>query len=537
MQSFTRFHTAAVAGLSVLALTAFGTGSAAALGTHASTARANSAASAAYTVGAPGSGDPYFPYDGNGGYDVLHYDLALRYAPPTDPAALVGKLSGIATITLRAKQNLQSLNFDLRGLDVTSVRVDGKAAAHGKSPGNGSAEWSQKQDDANRFWELTVGLLPKLREGKSTTIIIEYGGNTGRPLDTTGALYGWVTTADGAMVVNEPDGASTWYPVNDDPQDKATYSFHITVPEGKTAVANGLADGRPRTKAGWTTWSWEATDPMSSYLATATVGDFTLANDKGTHGLPIVNAIDAGVTGPALAETKASLALQPQMIAFLEGTFGRYPFESFGAIVDDDSVDYALETQTRPVYSQVADEATVVHELGHQWFGDSVTPSDWKDIWLNEGWATYIEWLWAEHQGTATIPAQFANAVSYLDANDGWTLNIADPGRDELFAAPVYLRGAAALHSLRAKVGDKAFFAGARLWLNRYKGSTATTADFEAVMEKTSGQSLTTFFNEWLRQGVRPATAQLQAEPSAGPSNATQGPAASDPNTGHREAR
>ena len=144
MPSFTRLHTAAIAGLSVLALTSIGTGSAAALSSHPSTARTDGAA---YTAGAPGSGDPYFPYDGNGGYDVLHYDLALRYTPPTDPAALVGKLTGVATITLRAKQNLQSLNFDLRGLDVTSVRVDGKAETHGKSAGTGSAEWSQTQDD------------------------------------------------------------------------------------------------------------------------------------------------------------------------------------------------------------------------------------------------------------------------------------------------------------------------------------------------------------------------------------------------------
>ncbi|MCY7288923.1 MAG: M1 family peptidase, partial [Cryobacterium sp.] len=133
----------------------------------------------------------------------------------------------------------------------------------------------------------------------------------------------------------------------------------------------------------------------------------------------------------------AALALQPEMITFLETQFGRYPFESFGAIVDDDSVDYALETQTRPVYSEVADENTVMHELGHQWFGNSVTPADWKDIWLNEGWASYIEWLWAEHQGTASISNQFADTVAYLDANDGWALNIADPGRDSLFANPV----------------------------------------------------------------------------------------------------
>ena len=185
--------------------------------------------------------------------------------------------------------------------------------------------------------------------------------------------------------------------------------------------------------------------------------------------------------------------------------FGPYPFESFGAIVDDDSVDYALEAQTRPVYSEVADEYTVVHELVHQWFGNSVSPSDWKDIWLNEGWATYVEWLWAEHQGTATIPDKFNEAVAYLDANDRWALNIADPGRDGLFDSPVYLRGAAVLYALRAQIGDDAFFAGARLWLARYSDSTATTEDFEAVMEQSSGQQLDTFFDDWLREGDRPA--------------------------------
>ena len=473
-----------------------------------------------YSAGAPGSGDEYFPFAGNGGYDVLHYDLALRYTPPTNPAVLTGRLSGVATITLRAKQNLQSLNFDLRGLGVTSVQVDGETAKHQKSEGNGGAawlrgqddgkdaEWSQVQDDANRIWELTIGPRPQLKAGHTTTIIVEYGGITGRALDTTGALYGWVTTADGAMVVNEPDGAATWYPVNDDPQDKATYTFRITVPAGRTAVANGLPAGRPATKGGWTTWKWKASDPMASYLSTATVGDFALSHNVGPHGLPIINAIDSGVTGAALAQTKASLALQPKMMGFLEGLFRRYPFGAFGAIVDDDSVGYALETQTRPVYSQVADEYTVVHELGHQWFGDAVSPSDWKDIWLNEGWATYVEWLWAEHQGVATMPEQFADAVAYLDASNRWALNIADPGSDNLFVGQIYVRGAAALHALRAKIGDRAFFAGARLWLSRYNDATATTDDFQAVMERASGQQLDAFFDDWLRRGDRPAMPQ-----------------------------
>ncbi|WP_246857320.1 M1 family metallopeptidase [Pseudarthrobacter sp. NIBRBAC000502770] len=406
---------------------------------------------ARYGHGAAGSGDPYFPYAGNGGYDVLHYDLDLRYAPPSDPAVLAGKLAGEATITLRATQDLNSLNFDLRGLNVTAVDVDGKDVNRGSGP----SEWTQVQDDANRIWELTVGLRTKLKAGQEATITVDYGGATGRPEDTTGALYGWVTTADGAMVVNEPDGAPTWFPVNDDPEDKATYSFHITVPEGKTAVANGLSEGEPKTNAGWTTWTWEAADPMASYLATASVGDYTLTYAKGPHGLPIINAVDDGVAGADLAKTTAALALQPRMITFLSDLFGRYPFEAFGAIVDDDSVDYALETQTRPVYSGAADEATVVHELGHQWFGNDVSPADLKDIWLNEGWATYIEWLWAEHTGQATVAQQFTDTVAELDSKNLWGMNIADPGRDNLFAAEVYNRGAAALHALRAKVGTR----------------------------------------------------------------------------------
>lgn len=455
--------------------------------------------------GAPGSGDPYFPNAGNGGYDVLHYDLGLHYTPPSDATVLVGNLSAVATITLRATHNLESLNFDLRGLAVTAVRINGNGAKHGKSHGAGVATWSQVQDNANRMWELTITPQQTLKAGQEATIAVEYGGNTGRPVDTTGALYGWVTTADGALVANEPEGAATWYPVNDDPEDKATYTFRITVPEGKTAVANGLPGGRPVTAAGWTTWAWEASDPMASYLSTASVGDFILSYDEGPGRLPIINATDADVTGQELAETKASLSLQPQMILFLENLFGRYPFEAFGAIVDDDNVDYALEAQTRPVYSKVAKENTVAHELGHQWFGNAVSPADWQDIWLNEGWAAYIVWLWAEHQGKATVAQQFTDAVAQLDANNRWALNIADPGRDNLFAEQVYSRGGAALHALRATVGDAAFFAGAREWLDRYSGSSATTEDFEEVMEAASGQQLDAFFTDWLREGDRPA--------------------------------
>jgi aminopeptidase N len=211
-----------------------------------------------------------------------------------------------------------------------------------------------------------------------------------------------VTTRDGAMVVGEPEGNMTWYPVSDHPTDKATYSFEITVPKGKVAVANGLQPRRPKTRGDWTTWYWDAPDPQASYLATASVGDFELRYSRTDDGLPIVDAVDRDLTDAQRATTDASLALQPEMIDLFGSSFGRYPFNSYGSIVDDDSVGYALETQTRPVYSRQAGEGTVAHELAHQWFGNAVSPGRWQDIWLNEGWATYLEWLWGEAQGRAT---------------------------------------------------------------------------------------------------------------------------------------
>jgi aminopeptidase N len=449
-----------------------------------------------YTAGASGVGDPYFPYAGNGGYDVQHYDLALMYAPPgPEPAPLVGELSGVATIDLVATQDLDRFNLDLRGMTVSAVTVNGHRA-----------RWSQVQDDESRVWELTVVPRPKLKAGQRAEVVITYAGQTGRPEDIEGALYGWVTTRDGAMVVGEPEGSMTWYPVNDHQSDKATYTFDITVPEGKVAVANGVPDGGPATSAGWTTWSWNAPDPQASYLTTASIGDFELSSRSGPAGVQIIDAVDRDLTSENRAITEASLALQDEMIAFFADRFGPYPFVAAGAIVDDDTVGYALETQTRPVYSLRAREGTVAHELAHQWFGNAVSPERWADIWLNEGWATYAEWLWGEERGDATAQELFDEVMAIPADDEFWALAIADPGPLGLFLGGVYDRGAATLHALRLEIGDDAFFAGARLWVSRYDNGTATTEDFEALYEEVSGQDLTAFFDVWVRTPTKPTT-------------------------------
>lgn len=464
-----------------------------------------------FTAGADGAGDAYFPHAGNGGYDVQHYDLDLDYTPPAAaPAPLEGRLDATATIDLIATQDLDRFNLDLRGMDVVSLSIDGRAAAEVDVPAagavvEGAAYWHLQDDDA-RVWELTVQPRPKLKAGQQVRLVIEYGGTTTRPEDIEEALYGWVTTRDGAMVVSEPDGSMTWYPVSDHQTDKATYSFAITVPEGKVAVANGTQPKPEETAGGLTTWFWDAPDPQASYLTTASVGDFELrAPYISGSGVPIIDAVDTKLTPARLAITNASLARQAAMIDFFESRFGPYPFDSFGAIVDDDTVGYALETQTRPVYSRQASQGTVAHELAHQWFGDAVSPERWQDIWLNEGWASYATQLWREEEGIET--AQEAYDAWYESEpadSEYWQLQIGDPGPFGLFADPVYDRGAATLHALRVELGDEAFFAGARLWLERYADSSATAEEFQAVYEEVAGEDLDAFFQTWLYAQEKP---------------------------------
>jgi aminopeptidase N len=463
-----------------------------------------------YTAGAAGEGDAYFPYAGNGGYDVLHYDLAVTYAPPAAaPAPLEGQLTGVATIDLVATQDLDRFNLDLRGMTVQSMTINGKNATGVTPPApgavvDGAAFW-QVQNDTDRIWELTIQPRPKLKTGENVQLVIQYSGTTIRPLDIEGFLYGWVTMRDGAVVASEPEGSMTWYPVSDHPTDKASYSFAITVPEGKVAVANGVQPRPAETSGGWTTWFWDAPDAQASYLTTASVGDFDLRSTyTSTSGVPIIDAVDKKLATSQLNRTNASLALQPQMIDFFESKFGPYPFNSFGSIVDNDSVGYALETQTRPVYSGQANAGTVAHELAHQWFGNAVSPERWQDIWLNEGWARYAEWMWSEETGIRSTQQAYNLWYAPERSAGYWALPIGDPGPLNLFAGQVYDRGAATLQALRVEVGDEAFFAGARLWLERYDDFSATSEDFQAVYEEASGEDLDDFFQIWLRDTVKP---------------------------------
>ena len=656
--------------------------------------------------GAPGIGDPYFPGDGNGGYDVAHYNLDLRYFPDTD------RLRGRATLRARATQALSSFNLDLNGLQVDTVRVDGR-----------SATWRHRAD------ELTITPKRPLSKGSWFTAEISYAGIP-KVLDEPAlGQAGVFPTDDGALIVGQPHVADTWFPVNDHPSDKASYRFEVTVPRGLEVVANGyLADvDHHRTT---TTWTWIAPDPMASYLATATIGQFQLTSRR-VDGIRYWDAIDpilfeqpeprtgdqyaisggddsaykrlsrtfavpagesqlsfwvtrdtepdwdffavearpagtdswttlpdanghttqstgsscpfwltihpflghyqgddgagsclaTGSTGRWHAATGASdgyehwsidlsayagqsveialavisddtvsasgvfvddvvgpngqgstsfeadaapldgwtvpgppagspgnasdwrvateaagpstgdnaaaaLAREPEIIRFLSGYLGPYPFGQAGGIVDDDpGIGFALENQTRPIYAQgwfssPGDNTSVVaHELAHQWTGDSLALDRWRDIWLNEGFASYMEWLWSEDQGNATAQEIF-DFYAQTPADDGfWTLRIGDPGPDHIFDGPVYDRGAMTLHALRTQIGDASFFRLLKRWTATQSGGNVDTAEFQPLAERISGQDLDAFFRTWLYTpekpaGLDPAQARARAKGS-----------------------
>jgi aminopeptidase N len=320
-----------------------------------------------------------------------------------------------------------------------------------------------------------------LRRGARFSVEVRYDGRTGRPVDPTGTLYGWISTPDGAFVANEPDGASTWYPVNDRPTDKATYDFRITVPAGKTAVANGDLVSTQAVR-GWTTWQWRATDAMSSYLSTVSIGDYDLSRTTGPGGLPIVTAVDRKL-GPAADD---GLARTNEMISYFSQVLGPYPFTSYGAIIDDNTdAGYNLETQTRPIYGGA--------------------PTD-------EGISTYLEWLWQAHTGGPSPADQFADAYS-IPADDAfWSIAPGDPGALNMFTDSVYVRGAMTMQALRVKIGDPAFFTLLRRWYTIHRGGTVGTDDLITLAQQVSDKDLRKFFQTWLYEPTKPAaTATVRA--------------------------
>ncbi len=450
----------------------------------------------------PGSmGDDYYPTLGNSGYDVLHYTLDLDVADDLET------LSGVVTIEAAASTTLAVFHLDFLGFDITSLTVNGAEA--------------QIQREGR---ELIITPVEAIPAGTAFTVAVAYNGIPGENTPTEADVAdvfsrGWNRFARGVFVASEPAGSAYWYPVNDHPLDKATYTFIITVPQPYVVAANGLLTG-VASEGDTTTYTWAMSDPMASYLVTVNIGDFVEQTDKTATGISIRNYVPAQRAEAA----EATFAAQGEMIDYFETVFGPYPFDVYGVVVADTTLHFALETQSLTLFGaetlnpqswggQNGAESVIAHELSHQWFGNSVTPAAWRDIWLNEGFASYAQVLWEAHSGSPqSAEAMLRDWYGFISSPHIVASDFAMPGtppRDNLFNSVVYVRGAWTLHALRLRVGDETFFDILRTYSAEFAYDNVTTAQFIALAERVSGQALDDLFEAWLYTRAVPSVPEM----------------------------
>jgi aminopeptidase N len=452
-----------------------------------SAARSASAAPPPPVAGSESIGDPYFPLAGNGGYIATGYDIQVRYDPSTD------RIQGHTTLTARASESLSRFDLDLR-LPAWAVTVNDQPAGIHQDGG-----------------KLQVTPAAPVLVGAPMTVRVDYAGVPSAIPDGPDTPSPWVRTPDGAVAVGEPDIAAWWYPCNDHPSDKATFTITAIVPTGLQVISNGALLGGPEPAGpGLAQWRWQESQPMAPYLAFVAIGHYTIVRQDTRFGLELA-AYDQNLSPQITHAAQASVGQTPQIIEFLSGIFGPYPFHQLGGVVPDaPALGFALENQTRPVYGEVffdtgPDVTVVVHELAHQWFGDSVSVHHWSDIWLNEGFATYAQWLYDERHGGPSAQQHATQEYASHPANDTyWQIPPGDPGAKAVLDGPVYTRGAMALQALRAAVGDQNFFAALRAWATDRAGGNGSVQDFLATIKQVSGKNINDVAQAWLFAPNRP---------------------------------
>ena len=420
--------------------------------------------------------DPYYPETSNPEVDVLHYLLDLDYRDED--------LSGTATVTFRATKPTKTIRLDLAdALTVGMVTLDDADVAF-RHDGNG----------------LTMR-TPAMKPGRTHTFVIEYSGRPesvpapSKRSDMTEGL-GWNTASDGAVYTfQEPYGAFTWYPANDHPSDKALYDAQITTSSPDVGVFNGVLEDK-HVGGDLTTTTWHVDEPMASYLTTIAIGPYQQYAGPTRSGLTITYWL--------MKRDKNLLPLIRSQGAdafdWLVANAGPYPFSSLGVVVVDGQS--AMETQTMITINRdkvaIPRDHTLQHEMAHQWYGDSVTPTDWRGMWLNEGWAVYMQWEYVAD----TPPKEPGLQLSLLREADNTSRRTAGPPGDydpEWFGdLNVYLGPALLLNEIRKQVGDRRFDQLAKAWPAQHENENVDRAEFTRWVNDFTGQDLTSLIDRWL---------------------------------------
>lgn len=424
--------------------------------------------------------DPYAPTSGDAALHAQHYDLRLQYKVATN------RLDAEAVIQLEALAPLSEIHLDLVGLTASKVRLSGEKRTRFRQGAR----------------KLHITPTRTIAVGEKFEVQVRYSGRP-QPRNSRWGRVGWEELNDGVLVGSQPVGAPTWYPCNDRVGDRATYNVDLTCEDGYTVVAPGVLTERA-TRSGTCRWSFVEEVPTATYLVAVHIGRYRSEARR-------LAAVPGAVHYPAHRATAvhAELSELGAMMALFERSFGPYPLQRYDVVVTDDALEIPLEGQGMAVFGSNhldgsgALHRLVAHELAHQWFGNSVGLTAWPDIWLNEGFACYAEWLWSQESGSLSCQQQAERHWELL-ADLPQDLVLTDPGAEEMFDDRVYKRGALTLQALRTTIGDEAFFTVLQRWASDHRHGTATTAEFRQLAEQVHGASLARLFDAWLLQPQLP---------------------------------
>lgn len=426
--------------------------------------------------------DSYTGVDFNLGFEVTHYDLDLTYR--VEPNLLQGE----AVLHIRALEALDKLTLDLGGAMVAR-RITAKHAPRvAKFRLSGG--------------KLRLNFAETIAEGQEFELCIRYGGAP-RPLRTPWGDIGWEETESGSLVASQPNGAPSWFPCDDTPSAKASYDIRITADDPFVVISNGKLVSRRRAGGSMTRWHYRVKHPMATYLATVQVGEYI--------DIPLGPNVRAWAPARLKQVVLGEFAQQQEMVDFYSALFGHYPFADYQVVITDDELEIPLEAQGLSIFGSNhvkgdhAFERLIAHELSHQWFGNSVGLSEWKDIWLNEGFACYCEWLWFEHAHGRPAHESARSHYQVL-ARKKQDILLSDPGTHDMFDDRVYKRGALTVHALRRLLGDELFFLTVREYLSAAQHSTVTPDDLISRLRAVAvdPSAVDALLDEWLNHEVLP---------------------------------